>query len=88
MGVVPLIVPVPLEIARALRPQLLHWGEALTGSAQLSIAKALRDIDGLPRFGIEAGYRDAHAWWQREGRGGYRFDYSAADELRARLGRG
>jgi nucleoside-diphosphate-sugar epimerase len=88
MGVVPQIVTVPLEIARAQRPPLLHWGEALTGSAMVSIAKALRDIDWAPMFGIEAGYRDACAWWQREGRGVCHFDYSAEDALLARLGRG
>lgn len=88
MGVAPKIVHVPLEIARAQRPPLVHWGEALTGSAMLSIDKALREIDWAPRFGIEEGYRDAYAWWQREGRGSYTFDYSAEDALLARLGGG
>lgn len=86
MGVAPKIVNVPLDIARAQRPPLVHWGEALTGSAILSIDKALRDLDWAPRFGIEEGYRDAYAWWQREGRGKYTFDYSAEDALLARLG--
>jgi nucleoside-diphosphate-sugar epimerase len=86
MGVVPRIVNVPLAIARAHRPPLVHWGEAITGSAILSIDKALRDLDWAPRFGIEEGYRDAYAWWQREGRGAYAFDYSAEDALLTRLG--
>ena len=88
MGAKPRVVHVPLEIAREQRPPLVHWGEALTGSAILSIDKALRDLDWAPRFGIEAGYRDAYAWWQREGRGLYTFDYAAEDALLARLGHG
>jgi nucleoside-diphosphate-sugar epimerase len=87
MGVRPELVHVPLDVARSQRPPLVHWGEALTGTAILSIDKALRDIDWSPRFGIEDGYRDAYAWWQREGRGWYAFDYSAEDVLLARLGR-
>ena len=54
MGVQPRIVHVPMEIARAQRPPLLHWGEAMAGTAVLSIDKALRDIDWTPQFGIEA----------------------------------
>lgn len=86
MDATPQIVHVPLALARGQRPPLLHWGEALTGSAMVSIDKALRDIDWTPRFGIEAGYRDAYAWWQREGRSGYSFDYSADDRVLAALG--
>jgi nucleoside-diphosphate-sugar epimerase len=88
MNVQPEIVHVPLEVARAQRPPLVHWGEALTGSAMLCIDKALRDIDWQPRYGIEAGYRDAYDWWEREGRAWYTFDYSAEDALLARLGAG
>jgi nucleoside-diphosphate-sugar epimerase len=88
IGVTPRIVHVPAELARAQRPPLVHWGEALTGSAILGIEKALTDLDWRPRFGIEAGYRDAWAWWEREGRGWYTFDYGAEDALLARLGAG
>jgi nucleoside-diphosphate-sugar epimerase len=86
MGVDARIVHVPMEIARSQRPPLLHWGEAVTGTAILSIDKALRDVEWTPRFGIEDGYRDSYAWWQREGRGRYSFDFSAEDALLARLG--
>lgn len=82
----PRIVEVPMEIARRQQPPLLHWGEALTGSAMLSIDKALRDIDWVPRFGIEDGYRDAYQWYDREGRGLYEFDFSRDDALLAELG--
>ncbi|MFU8817341.1 MAG: NAD-dependent epimerase/dehydratase family protein [Pseudomonadales bacterium] len=86
MGVTPNIVHVPMDIARAQRPPLLHWGEALTGSAMLCIDKALRDIDWVPRFGIEDGYRDAYAWYRQEGRDRYQFDFSREDTLLAQLG--
>jgi len=86
MGVDARIVHVPMDIARAQRPPLLHWGEAVTGTAILSIDKALRDVEWTPRFGIEDGYRDSYAWWQREGRGRYSFDFGAEDALLARLG--
>jgi nucleoside-diphosphate-sugar epimerase len=86
MGVDARIVHVPMEIARSQRPPLLHWGEAVTGTAILSIDKALRDVEWTPRFGIEDGYRDSYAWWQREGRGRYSFDFGAEDALLARLG--
>ena len=75
-----------MEIARQSRPPLVHWGEAVAGTALLSIDKALRDIDWTPRFGIEDGYRDSYAWWDREGRSKYTFDFSADDALLARLG--
>ncbi len=81
----PTIVEVPMELARRQRPPLVHWGEALTGSALLSIEKALRDIDWSPRFSIEEGYRDSYAWYEREGRRAYSFDFSAEDALLAEL---
>ncbi len=86
VGVRPDIVHVPMERAREQRPPLLHWGEALLGSAWMSIDKALRHLDWSPRFGIEAGYRDAYAWWEAEGRGNYEFDFAAEDALLAELG--
>ncbi len=86
MGVQPRVVNVPMEVARAHRPPLLHWGESVSGSAMLSIDKALAHLDWEPRFGIEAGYRDAYEWWQREGRGLFEFDFAPEDALVERLG--
>ena len=88
MGVTPAIVAVPMDIARKQRPPLVHWGEALTGSALLSIEKALRDVDWSPRFSIEDGYRDSYEWYKREGRAAYSFDWSAEDALLRELGQG
>lgn len=87
MGTSARVVEVPMEIARRQRPPLVHWGEALTGTAILSIDKALRDIDWAPRFGIEDGYRDSYEWWKREGRTLYDVDFSRDDALLAELGK-
>lgn len=80
------IVHVPLELARRY-PPVIHWGEALVGSAFMSIEEALRDIDWTPRFGLEDGYRDAYAWYDAEGRGSYTYDYATEDAILAELGR-
>lgn len=85
MGVQPHVVEVPMDLARKQRPPLVHWGEALTGTALLSIDQALRDIDWAPRFGLEEGFRDSYAWYDREGRGQYTFDFAADDALLAQL---
>ena len=85
MGVQARIVEVPMALARQQRPSLVHWGEALTGTALMSIDKALRDIDWTPRFGIEDGFRDSYAWYVKEGRGRYSYDFSAEDALLAAL---
>jgi nucleoside-diphosphate-sugar epimerase len=79
VGVAPRIVHVPMEIARRAQPPLVHWGEALTGSVVFSIEKALRELDWRPEFGLEAGYRDSYAWYAREGRGRYTFDFARDD---------
>lgn len=85
MGVKPQIVEVPMDIARRQRPPLVHWGESLSGSAMLSIDKALSHIDWKPRFGIEEGFRDAYEWWEREGRGLFEFDFGADDAVLAKM---
>jgi nucleoside-diphosphate-sugar epimerase len=87
VGVQARIVEVPMDIARKARPPLVHWGESIAGTALLSIDKALRDIDWTPQFGIEDGYRDSYAWWDKEGRSRYAMDFSSDDALLARLGR-
>ena len=85
MGVAARVVQVPMALARRQHPPLVHWGEAVTGTAVLSIEKARRDIDWEPRFTIEAGYRDAYAWYEREGRSWYQFDFARDDALLAEL---
>jgi nucleoside-diphosphate-sugar epimerase len=86
VGVAPRILHVPMEIARRAQPPLVHWGEALMGSVCFSIDKALRELPWAPKFGLEDGYRDSYAWFAREGRGRYTFDFSRDDALIAQLG--
>lgn len=83
VGVEPQIVHVPMAIARAQRPPLVHWGEAVAGSAIMAIDKGREHTGFVPRFGIEAGYRDSYAWYQREGRALYAFDFARDDALLA-----
>lgn len=87
VGVEPDIVHVPLDLARSLRPPLVHWGEALVGGAVFAIDKALRDLDWTPSFGLVSGYADSYEWFRTGGRERYQFDFSADDEVLARLGR-
>lgn len=86
VGKAPNIVHVPMDLARAQHPPLLHWGEAIAGSSILNIDKALRLIDWSPQFGIEAGYRDSYEWFVREGRSRYEFDFSRDQQLLSHLG--
>ena len=85
VGMQPRIINVPMEVAHAQRPPLLHWGEAVTGSAVMSIEKGRRHTGWIPRFGIEAGYRDSYQWYRNEGRALYEFDFSRDDALLAEL---
>ena len=85
VGIAPRIIHVPQSVARQQRPPLLHWGEALTGSAILSIAKLTSTTGWQPAFGVEAGYRDSWQWYAREGRHLYTFEFSAEDRLVAEL---
>ena len=75
MGVEADVVHVPLDVARSVRPPLVHWGEALVGSAVFSIDKALAELDWSPSFGLEAAYRDSWEWFDREGRDRFTYDF-------------
>lgn len=86
VGVEPHLVHVPMEIARSLRHPLVHWGEGIMGGVIFSMDEVHRDLDWSPRFGLEDGYRDAYEWFRAGGRAQYTFDFSADDELLARLG--
>ena len=87
VGVRPDIVNVPVDIARAQRTPLVHWGEGLVGGMFFSIDKALADLDWTPRFGVEDGYRDSYEWFVDGGRERYQFDFSADDAVLAELAR-
>lgn len=85
VGVQPNIVPVPLPIARRQHPPLVHWGEAIMGGGIYSVDKALAELDWAPQFGLESGYRDSYAWFDREGRDRYEYDFSRDDQVLASL---
>jgi nucleoside-diphosphate-sugar epimerase len=86
VGVEPRILHVPMEAARRAQPPLVHWGEAITGSAYFSIDKALRELPWSPQLGLADGYRDSYEWFVREGRSRYTFDFARDDALIARYG--
>jgi len=85
VGVKPDVVEVPLEIARGARPPLVHWGEGIVGGAIVSIDKALADLDWSPSFGLEDGYADSYAWFDKEGRDRFEYDFTADDAVLAQL---
>ncbi|MET0325839.1 MAG: NAD-dependent epimerase/dehydratase family protein, partial [Ilumatobacteraceae bacterium] len=68
VGVEPEIVNVPLDLARTLRPPLIHWGEGLVGGMVFSIDKALDHLDWEPQYGVEDGYRHSYEWFLAGGR--------------------
>jgi len=85
VGVRPDIVNVPVEVARAQRPPLVHWGEGLAGGMIFSIERALAELDWTPRFGLEDGYRHSYEWFAAGGRDRYDYDFSADDAVLAQL---
>ena len=80
-GVEPNIVNVPLDVARRLNPPLIHWGEGILGGTVYSIDKALTDLDWEPSFGLEDAYRDSYAWFDKEGRDRFTYDFTRDEEL-------
>ena len=76
VGAEPHIVRVPWSIARAAKPPLVHWSEALSGGAIFDIARTLRDLDWKPSFGLADGYQDSYEWYQSLGRQTYEFDFA------------
>jgi nucleoside-diphosphate-sugar epimerase len=85
VGVRPDIVHVPMDVARRARPPLVHWGEALVGSAILDIGKALADLDWEPAYGLEDGYRHSYEWFAAGGRDRYELDLSGDEAVLAQL---
>ncbi len=58
----------------------------MIGSAFMSIEAAQRDIGWQPRFGTEAGYRDAWRWYDAKGRDRDQYDFATEDAILADLG--
>lgn len=85
VGAEPNLVFIPRDIAKAIRPPILHWAEWYRGGAVFSIEKARRELPWDPRFTLESGLADSYAWFKSEGREAYAFDYTREDELLASL---
>jgi UDP-glucose 4-epimerase len=81
VGVQANIVHVPLEIARRLNPPLIHWGEGILGGTVYSIDKALTDLEWAPSFTLAEAYADSYAWFDKEGRDKFDYDFSRDDEI-------
>lgn len=84
-GVSPDVVHVPLDVARTVRPPLVHWGEAAVGGAIFANDKAKADLEWAPAFGLERAYQDSYDWWAAGGRDRYEYDFSGDDALLERL---
>lgn len=80
-GAEPNLVHVPTDVLRSLGRPVLRWGEAAADGAVFSIAKALDHLAWVPRFGLEAAYRDSYEWYAAGGRDGYEYDFSIDDEV-------
>ena len=85
VGVEANLVYVPRDIAKTLRPPILHWAEWYRGGTVFSIEKTKRELDWQPSFGLEAGLADSYRWFEAEGKDWYRFDFTRDDELLQRL---
>ena len=85
VGREPNIVYVPRDIAKAIRPPILHWAEWYRGGAVFSIEKAVAELPWRPKFTLESGLADAYAWFKAEGRQAYTFDYTREDHILASL---
>lgn len=85
VGVEPELVFIPRDIAKAIRPPILHWAEWYRGGVVFSIDKARRELGWEPKFGLEDGLRDSYRWFHEEGRNSYEFDYTQDDQVLASL---
>jgi len=75
------LVYVPRDIAKTLRPPILHWAEWYRGGTVFSIEKAQRELDWQPAFGLEAGLADSYRWFEAEGHDWYQPDFTRDDEV-------
>ena len=80
-GVEANLVYVPRDIAKTLRPPILHWAEWYRGGTVFSIEKAQRELDWQPAFGLEAGLADSYRWFEAEGHDWYQPDFTRDDEV-------
>lgn len=75
------IVHVPMDLARACSPPLVHWGEALSGGMVFDTSKARTELGWSPELGLAAGYADSYAWFRTGGRDTFELDFSNDDRI-------
>ncbi|MCK9520897.1 MAG: NAD-dependent epimerase/dehydratase family protein [Dehalococcoidia bacterium] len=81
VGVEAKLVHIPRDIAKAIRPPVIHWAEWYRGGMVFSIEKAKRELGWAPKFGLRRGLADSYAWFREEGRDTYEFDFSHDDAV-------
>ncbi len=86
VGVEANIVFVPREIAKTLRPPILHWAEWYRGGVVFSIERARRELGWEPSFGLVGGLADAYRWFEEEGHAWYPAQYPQDAEVLEMLG--
>jgi nucleoside-diphosphate-sugar epimerase len=85
-GVEPNIVYVPREIAKTVRPPIIHWAEWYRGGMVFSIEKARRELGWEPALTLRGGLEDSYRWFTEEGRDWYPFDFSHDDSVIQQMG--
>jgi nucleoside-diphosphate-sugar epimerase len=80
-GVEANLVHIPRDIAKTIRPPVIHWAEWYRGGMVFSIEKARRELGWEPKFGLQSGLADSYRWFKDEGRTAYDFDFSHDDAV-------
>jgi nucleoside-diphosphate-sugar epimerase len=69
------------DVAKGIRPPILHWAEWYRGGAVFSVDRIRREVGWEPAIGLADGLADSFRWYQAEGREVYTFDYSHDDAV-------
>jgi len=84
-GVEPNIVYVPRDIAKRVRPPIIHWAEWYRGGMVFSLEKARRELGWEPTLTLREGLEESYRWFTQEGRDWYTFDFSHDDAVLEQL---
>lgn len=81
VGAEPNLVFVPRDVAKGIRPPILHWAEWYRGGAVFSVDRARRELDWEPAIGMKEGLAASYKWYQEEGRDWYQIDFTQDDQV-------
>lgn len=81
VGAEPKFVYIPRDVAKTIRPPVIHWAEWYRGPMVFSIEKARRELNWEPKFGLKSGLEDSYKWFREGGRETYEFDFSHDDAV-------